>query len=272
MLNQISWSLWSLGQAFRSIGRERVWIPFAVFCGIQVFVLLVLANFYIWPVSLVLVPVLRSALGEAAVHYPFNLLAMPLVWTRLALVLDLLLLGVVIGWTYALLVRSGEAGGGARLVWRRWWAFALARLPFEVALVAVLILLPKWLVGGEEGLGGNSLRVFRVVTMGIAVGLEALFLLVPLFLLRDSMLRSLRDGIGFFLKFPVAMYLLVAIPSLAHVPLIWLLGRSSYLANHLAPEIVGWLLFLNIIVSGLAGYLSTVGAGRLHGVVRRAGV
>lgn len=269
MFGQVTWGFWSLGQAVKSLGRDRVWVPFAAYAGLQLALLAALTNFYVWPLSAVLVPLLRSGLGEATLHYPFHFLALPAAWTRIGVAVDLLLGGCVMGWTYMLLMRSGGAKGDrARAVIGRWWAFALARIPFAAALVVLLIWIPDRVVGGETGLGGNALRLFRVGIVAAAVGLEGLYILIPFFLLRDSLLKSLKDGLGFVLRYPLAVYLIVAVPTLLHVPLLWLLGRSQVLIYRMAPETVGWLLALNLALAGVTSYVAVVGAGRFHETVR----
>ncbi|MBD3336052.1 MAG: hypothetical protein GF355_11110 [Candidatus Eisenbacteria bacterium] len=270
MLAQVSWSLWSLGQGVRSIGRDRIWLPFAALFALQVLLLLTLTNFFAWPISLVMVPIVRATLGETALHYPYNFLALPFAWSRLAIVVDVALSGFVMAWTYRLFLRSrGEEPPDSRRRLRSWWRFAVARIPFQLALVLVLILTPSWVRGGEDGLGGNALRLFRAATLAVSIGIEALFLYVPFQLLRERLGPSLRDGIAFAGRYPVAVFLLVGLPALAHIPFLWILGRTHLLVQRMAPETVGWLVLANLFLAAVTSYVAVVGAGHFRTAVGR---
>jgi hypothetical protein len=272
MLGQIWWGLWALGQALRSLGRERLWVPVLVFLLLQALLLLTLLFFPYWPLSALLVPVLRTMVGEGALHYPFFFLALPVVWTRLALVLDLLLGAFVMGWIYWLAAASDPEVRRRVPTWgrllRRIGLFALARLPFQILLVVLLLMLPRWVPVGDEGLHGNALRLFRAGILLAAVGVEASFLLVPRALLSSGLRQAWRSALARFRELPLSHYLLVAIPTLLHLPILWALGRTQLVVYYVAPEMVAWILLTGMIVAALTTYLSVVGADRL----RRVGV
>ncbi|MBU1699968.1 MAG: hypothetical protein KJ970_12120 [Candidatus Eisenbacteria bacterium] len=268
MWAQISWSFWGLWQAIRSLGRKRLWIPYALLFVVQFFFLLALTNFYRWPFSSVLSPLLRSELGEGAMHYPYNFLALPFEWSRLAVVTDLLFAGLVMGWTYHLVIRSeGITRTLTRSVFKSWWAFILTRLPIQLGLVFVLILLPQ-MVMGDGGLGGNRLRLFRLGLLFVSITLEAIYLFIPLILLREGAVRAFREGISFSVRHPIISFLLVAIPAMLHLPLLWILGRSQLLIDRMAPEAVGWVVALNILLASFTGYLVVVAAGKIHTAIQ----
>ncbi len=265
-MQQISLLLWSWIETTRNFGRWRLWAPFFVFWVVQAGAILLLTQFYQPPFALFLVPLLRLLGGDAILHYPIFYLALPSVFTVVALFLDLL----VGAWTLATAFllfwqadRPAEPSRGAfRMAGKAYGRLVLARLPLVVLLVVLLFGLPRLLLGGSSDIPGSTLRTIRYGSVLIGSILEGLFLYAPLAILVEgrSVGGALRRSFSLAARVPFATLGAVLIPNLIQIPVSAVFRRTDTIVRNLAPEVVIWILLAAAVLYAMSAFFA-VGAG-----------
>jgi hypothetical protein len=272
-MHQISLLLWSWIETIRNFGRWRLWGPFLVLWAVQAGSILLLTQFYQPLLAPVLVPVLRLVGrilgplgGDPILHYPFFYLALPSVFTVVALFLDLF----VGSWTLAVAFLlfwqadrpaepfQGAFGRAARVYTR----LVLARLPLVLLLVLLLFGLPRMLLGGASDLPGSTLRTIRYGSVLIGSILEGLFLFAPLAILVEGkgVGGALRRSLALAGRIPLATLGAVLIPNLIQIPVSAVFRRSDVIVQRLTPEVMVWVLLGTALLYAVSAFFM-VGAG-----------
>lgn len=263
---------WAWIETARNLPRLRLWGPLLLYYLIQCGAIALLTEFHRPPWTPLLAPLLRSMAGEAALHYPVLYLALPSVFSRLSLGLDLVFGAWLIGaafLNFRMVDRPTERAGGALAqAARSWPRLVLLRLPVILLLYATITLLPRLLFGGEGEIGGSTLRSIRYGTFLTGVILEALFLYAPLVLLVEGrgILGALGRSLRIFARLPAATMAVVLIPNLVQLPIGYVLRHAETIVTRMSPEVVAWVLAIAAGVYLIATFF-IVGAGaRLYRV------
>jgi hypothetical protein len=212
-----------------------------------------------------LVPLLRSTAGEGVIHYPVFYLALPVLFSRLTLILDLLLGAWLFGAAFLICWQADRpaepAQAGIRPATRAWGKLLLARLPVSLGLALCVIVIPMLLFGAEPPRGW-ALRGVRYGSIFAGSLIEALFFYAPLAILVEGhgVARALKRSVEIFSRIPVATVGAVLVPNLIQIPLSYVMHRSETIVARLSPEVVAWVIVLSIIVYTVATFY-IVGAG-----------
>lgn len=248
--------------SLRGILRPPVREPFFVLAGLELLLLLALGFFYEPAVAPVFAPVVRGIGGVAATHFPEHLWALPEILRTAAAVL------AVLFYPFALAVATLRFAGrpGA-------WSEAFARAGS---------LLPLGLLG--PGLAWTITTLFDripvevalrsfVIRMGLqGVELLAIALLYTLlaYAVADVMLRgrsvgpALAASIHLAGRLAMPTFLLVAVPLALLFPLTFFLYEMDVSETGLAPEAVGLLLALRVVLKILLIATATGGLTDLY--------
>lgn len=265
-MHQFSLLLWSWIETLRNFGRWRIWGPFIVFWGVQACSILLLTQFYQPLLAPILVPVLKMLGGDAILHYPVFYLALPSVFTIVALFLDLLIGSWTLAAAFLLFWQADRpaepfqgAFGRAR---RSYGRLVLARLPLMLLLVLLLFGLPRLMLGGSADTPGSTMRIIRYGSVLIGSILEGLFLYAPLAILIEgrSVPAALRRSFSLAGRIPLATLGAVLVPNLIQIPASAVFRRSDVIVRNLSPEVIVWVLMGTAILYAVSAFFA-VGAG-----------
>lgn len=265
-MHQISLLLWSWIETIRNFGRWRLWGPFLVFWAVQACSILLLTQFYQPILATVLVPFLRLLGGDAILHYPVFYLALPSVFTVVALFLDLLIGSWTLAAAFLLFWQADRPAepfqGAFGRAGRAYGRLVLARLPLMLLLVLLLFGLPRMLLGGSTELPGSTLRTIRYGSVLIGSILEGLFLYAPLAILVEGRRVSdaLRRSFALAARIPLATLGAVLVPNLIQIPVSAVFRRSDVIVRNLTPEVIVWVLLGTAVLYAVSAFFA-VGAG-----------
>lgn len=265
-MHQISLLLWSWIETIRNFGRWRLWGPFLVFWAVQAASILLLTQFYQPLLAPVLVPLLRLLGGDAILHYPVFYLALPSVFTVVALFLDLLIGSWTLAAAFLLFWQADRPAepfqGAFSRAGRAYLRLVLARLPLVVLLVVLLFGLPRLLLAGSADVPGSTLRTIRYGSVLIGSLLEGLFLYAPLAILVEGrgVGSALRRSFGLAGRIPLATLGAVLVPNLIQIPVSAVFRRSDVIVRNLAPEVIVWVLLGTAVLYAVSAFFA-VGAG-----------
>lgn len=264
-MRQTSLLLWAWINTTRSLGRGRLWGPFLLYALLQSATIFVLTQFYQPWLSPVLVPILRALGGEGVLHYPVLYLALPVVFSRLSLVLDLVFGAWLFGAAFLFCWQSDRPtepeNSGMRPATAAWGKLMLARLPESVVLALLIIVLPSILFGSDMP-GGWASRGIRYGSIVVGSMIEALFIYAPLAILVEGrgVVRAIGRSFELTARIPVATFFAVLIPNLIQVPLSYAMNRSETIVARLSPEVVAWVIVFSVLAYSVATFY-IVGAG-----------
>jgi hypothetical protein len=265
-MQQISLLLWSWIETTRNLGRGRLWGPFLTFWLVQALTILLLTQFHRALLAPILVPILKSLGGEAILHYPVFYLALPSVFTVIALFLDLLIGAWTLGAGFLLFWQADRPAepfrGAFGRAGRSYGRLVLARLPLVVLLVLLLFGLPRLLLAGSTDVPGSTLRSIRYGSVLIGSILEGLFLYAPLAILVEGrgVWGALRRSFSVAGRIPLATLGAVLIPNLIQIPISAVFRRSDLIVRNLTPEIIAWVLVGAAVFYVVSAFFA-VGAG-----------
>jgi hypothetical protein len=251
MLEQVSLAGHAVRLTLRESRAGRLWAPWLVLGALQCAVLLALLGFAHPLLAWAVAPFVRAIGGEPALHYPGFYRALPLLYSRVDLVLGSLVGAVATGWSTRLFAacwrREALASGGAWAeVAPRSLTLVLAQLPFQVLVLLFTGLLDHALAGQ----GGLARRVGYLVTLGGVAVLQALFLYLPALVVLER--RGLwRAFAGLPRAWARGFWAALLLGLAALLPLALLDGMgqgSGLLVDRGAPELVGWLTAIQLLV------------------------
>lgn len=235
-----------------------IWVPFVIIGLTQAACLWLLLSFHQTAILPLAVPVIHAVAGDGGLHYPTFFLTLPSVYARVALVLSVL---TSIALAAATIMFAGVFRGKD---WRAPWRTAWKRYPALIAvtaLLAVLIYLISRLVGLVPV---NSQLGSGLVRWGTRAGLLFLFVLVQTFLIYAtawivlrgrSAVSAIGSSISLAWRTFLTTFLLVAIPVLLIFPLDYATGRSDWMIGKFRPELVVWILGLEILAELVLGFI-----------------
>jgi hypothetical protein len=241
-------ALWLTLKQLRSV---RLWTPWLLLGLLQAGALVAIVDFAHPLLAWALAPLVRAIAGEPALHYPDLYRKLPLLYGRADLALGATAGAFAAGWSTWLFgarwrrhhpaPATGLAEAGPHAL-----TLVLAQLPFPVLVLALTYVLDR----GLAGQGGMVRRAGYLLALGGAVGLQAAFLYVPALVVLER--RGLwvtfaalprTWGRGFW-----AALLLGAVAVGVLLPFDQLGQRSDLLVDRGNPELVGWLMALQLLV------------------------
>lgn len=250
--------VWAVRSAIPCSTRAAIWIPFLVIGLVQAACLWLLMSFHSSIVLPLAAPVIHAIVGDAGLHYPTFYLALPLVYSRVALVLSVL---TSIAIAAATIMFAGVFRGRD---WRSPWRAAWKRYPALLLVTAVLVV-ALYLVSKLAGLVPvQEQEASRIARWGTRVGLLLLFVLVQSFLVYatawivlrgSSALAALGKSIRLASSTIVTTGILVAVPVLCIFPFDYLSSRSDLMLTKFRPELVAGILGVEILGELILGFV-----------------
>lgn len=275
MFHQLNLAVWSWVEAMRAAGRGRLWLPFLLFLVFQLVLVFLLVSFAHPLLSWLLVPIFRVAFGEAATHYPMNLVVLGPMFAGSNLIVGVLAWSLALGAAVALfaMVYQGavaDTDDALQRSRRAYWDILLTQLPL-MALVALLVfVVPKMLDVGPDS-PAMAVRLQRYGTVLAGIVAEALFFTAPLFVLLESRRAgtAIRKGVAFAVSNAPAVLLLVGMPAVLHLPLGFVNRRWRDIIEKGSPELLIAIVVADVLLYVLTNFLLVGGVTRYY-LARRA--
>ena len=251
--------VWALRSAAACTLRGRIWLPFAAIAGIQVIAFAMILNFHRGILSTFVAPVITGFAGPASTHYPNFYLALPIVFSRVSLILSVLVTCIMVG---AAIVLFAQAFGRVEYMsaWKvarkRYPALLIATLILAVCLFAVPYLS---LLFPRDAMLGNGM-----VRWGVRGLLLLLSVLVQSFLIyaaawiilrNEQALKAVADSFRLTRSTFLPTFVIVALPAVLLYPLSFLDSRADLFVTKFRPEAVAGLILLQIFLELLFGFL-----------------
>jgi hypothetical protein len=250
-LEQVSLAGQAVWLSLRESRAGRLWAPWLVLGVLQCAVLLALLGFSHPLLAWAVAPFVRAIGGEPALHYPGFYRALPLLYSRVDLVTGSLVGAVATGWSTRLFAARWRretltAGGAWAEIAPRSLTLVLAQLPFQLLVLLLTGLLDRALAGH----GGLARRLGYLVTLGGVAVLQALFLYLPALVVleRRGLWRAFAGLPRAWARGFWAALLLGLAALLPLVPLDGMGQGSGLLVDRGAPELVGWLTAIQLLV------------------------
>ena len=251
--------VWAVRSAAACALRARIWVPFLVIAGIQILALVIVMNFHRGLLTPLVVPVIKGLSGPGVTHYPNFYLLLPVVFSRLSLLLSVLVTCIMVG---AAIVLFAQAFGRAEHL--KPWKTARKRYPalfIATAILAAGLFAVPYLgrLVPQETLLENSM--VRWAARGVLFFLSILFqsLLVSaaawILLRNEHALRAVGDSMKLTRSTFVPTFVLVALPAVLLYPLGFLSSRSDLFLNKFRPEALAGIILLQIFLELLFGFL-----------------
>ncbi len=246
------------------LSEPKVLIPFAIFAGVEVITLYLLASSSHFPVNIVLGPPIRRIWGEIYLHYPFIYELLPRIFYYANMVVSVVVGSVTSGMAvYMVFLFKKKEKPALRPVFftvlKRYAslfiltvilfsavhflmkqpAFILVKY-FRARHVKLLFLGPKF-----------WFNVFLpVLNFILAVVLQGLFVYsIPYVVIKGKkFLSALISGMGLFFRMALKTLLVVIVPMCLYIPMTMLRSHLGFLADKFAPESIVVVLFLGILV------------------------
>lgn len=262
LLEQLALAWQALAQTVRLLGRPTLWAPALVLGACELAVIGCLWWFAHPALSWAAAPLLRAVAGEQALHYPNLFRLLPDLYARADLVLGSLLAPVLIGAATLLFAarfqgRTVALGDSLGRAGRRAGSLILVNLPLNLLLLALSYGLPWWLA--LRGSAGLARSLMPIAILGGAVVLQALFLYVNALVMLEG-----RGPLGTLAALPRswsrgfwAAFALGGVMMLPLLPLQWVAERANVLVDRGAPELVGWLAVVQVLVALLTWFVLT---------------
>lgn len=268
-LKQLNALIWAWSETLRAVRHGVAVLPFAMYAAVQCAVLFAVVGFAYAPLSIVVAPALRWRFGEAALHYPSNLVALRPALAQVDSVL-IVLLGAVL--TATAVHSFGTYFAGRKRSFIDSWRAAVSRYLPLVVVSAIVMVVTHFTARAPfsflSGLAESSPGVFRIVRFGavaVVIVVQSLFvyttpgLVISRTGLREAIVRSFRLAV----TTPFTSLLIVGVPAAFELLPLWLSRQSARLAMTLAPEVLIWMMLLWVIVILVAAYATAAAATRL---------
>lgn len=238
--------------------RPRFWFPFFALGAAQIFFLWVLVSFH-RPMFLPLtVPLLKSAGGDAMIHYPYFYFGLPEAFVRVNLGLAVLLESLTSA-VATLLFAMAFAGQGHRQAWAR----AARRYPVLLLLAVLTVglslavsFLPR-LVPAEAILGSAAVRWGTrgaVLVVNAAIQTLLAFTTAWVVIKGRGFLPAITNSIGLATKVFVPAFMMILLATAFLFPLDYLGSRPDIIVEKLRPETMSWLMGLRSLTQVVVGF------------------
>ena len=245
-------------RTLRLVKKAQLWLPWLVL-GIGESVVLLLIWWFAHPtVSALMAPLVQAIGGEDALHYPDIFSHMPGLYARADMVIVATLGAVMLGASTRLFadahtgapLRAGNAIWGAL---RRMLTLVIVLLPFNLLLAGLSF-------GLGVALADQGVLVQRagyVFGLGASIVLQGFFLYVSQLVMLErrgvkrtlaAMSRTWRHGF-------LAAIVLGSLFLLPLLPLHLLSGQTARIVDRGSPDLIGIMVFAQIVVALAAGFL-----------------
>jgi hypothetical protein len=250
---------WAWRGALSMGGRVSVWFPFVAIAGVQLLALGLLVSFH-QPAALPLgLPIVKQIGGEAATHYPLFFYYLPMLYSRVTLVVVIFLASVATGAATVLFARGFgvEVREGA---WRR--AGRQAPKLIAIAVVSAALYYGASLLLGRVPqqviLANQLVRWSTRGAMLLAMLLvESFFAYATAWIVLEhaGLWASVRDSFRVTARTLLPTFIIVGVPILLLYPFSYLGQRVDLFVDKLAPETMAGLLVARIGLEFLLGFL-----------------
>ena len=239
--------------------RPSYWLPFLVLAAVQFGALGLLVGFHHPLLAPLGVPLVRLLGGEKATHYPVLLLYLPGMYSRLVLVLAVLVASVAVAFATMHFARAlgfeAGSGPGAR-VRGRVPTLILVSVPPALAIVGLSML--AGLVPPQLFLDNSMVRwsvrgalLLSLILVQSFVSYSTAWVVLQ----GHSAAAALRDSFRVTARTFLPTVLVVAFPVLALYPISYLTQRVDLFIGKLEPELVSKLLAGRIVGELFFGFL-----------------
>lgn len=267
LFQPLSVASWAWRSALASVFRPVIWVPFLIVAGAKVALLLILMFFHhglILPIGL---PLIKLLGGEAATHYPIFFYALPTMFSRANLVVDVLVASIAGGAATMLFARAAGFADTHK-AWGWAWRCAPTLIPANILVMGLLFgvaalgrLVPHELVLQNGmvrwGIRGGTLLLF-VVIQSFLVYTTAWVVLIG-----HKLGPAFRDSIRVALRTFLPTALVVALPALLLFPLSYAGSRVDLVASKFRPEVIVGVLCAQVALEILATFLLVGAVTRL---------
>lgn len=219
VVQQFNALVWSWAETFRALRRRTALAPFVIYAGVQTVVLLMLLGFTVPPLRFFVPALMRWRFGEAALHYPNNLLALRGALGQVDLVLSVLLGALVTAaavhlfYSFYMKQRASLSEGFA--VGRSTYLPVLAVALTVAVLSQVVVRVPMSFWGGLAESSPMKFRILRIALIGAVLAVQAIFVygIVAVVVDGKRLGAALSGSVSLAFRKPVTTLLLVAIPA-----------------------------------------------------------
>jgi hypothetical protein len=275
VFQQINLAVWSWAEAMRLSGKGRLWLPFCLFFAFQILLMALLVSFANPLLSWLLVPIMRTAFGDFAVHYPMNLVVLGPMFAGSNLVVGILAWALMLGMAIVLFATAYQgsrvtARDAMRLGRMAYGDVLLTQIPLTV-LVAVLVFVTPKFIPIHADSPGMLIRLQRYGTVLAGIMIEALFVTAPMYVLLEGRRAgaALRKAMSFSVRNAPAVLLLVALPALVHVPMGFLARRWRTIIEKGSPELLIAIVAGDVLLYVITNFILVGGVTRYY-LARRA--
>ncbi len=268
-MNPLNVAGWALRGPLALFFRPSQWNPFLTIGAAQAALLLLLVLFYspfFLPVALRLIGLLA---GRDAAHYPVLYFALPSMFEKGNLVINVLLASIACGAGTLLFARA--FGFKSKAGDRTWsWAWRCAPLLIGASLLETLLQVGAGglmsLIPGRLVLENGLIRWGqRAALMGLSILIQGLLVYATawIVLMGRGLFSAVRDSVRVTMKTFLPTMLVVAIPVVLIFPISYAYGRTDLIMNKFKPEMVGTLLGAQVVVQMVLVFLVVGAATRL---------
>lgn len=259
LVRSLGLAAWALRSAASAVFRPRIWLPFFLLAGIQLAGLGLLLGFHrpaLLPVGL---PLVKALGGENATHYPGLYLYLPVLFTRVEMVLAVLVASLT-GGVATIFFASHfglETTGGA---WHRVWRAAPKLIVLAAIPLAVLMALNELgrLVPQDLFITNAKVRwATRGASLLLVIVVQSLVVYCTAWVVLQGhrVWPALRDSCRVTLSTLMPTLILVAVPVALLFPLDFLAQRADLFASKLAPETMVAVVVGKIVLQIVLGFL-----------------
>ena len=251
--------VWSARSAFACSLRGRIWLPFIAIAALQLLLLGGLLNFHHAALAPVFMPIVTAFAGSDSIHYPNFYLALPLVFSRVTLILSAVLACVMVG---AAIVLFAQAFGRVEHLpaWRAAWKRYPSLLAATLLLAACMFAIPYLarVVPNNMLLENQMVRwSVRGALLFLSIVVQTLLIYAAAWILlrNERLLPAIGKSMGLAWSTFLATFVVVAVPALLLFPVGFLASRSDLFVNKFSPETMVALVVTQIVLELVLGFL-----------------
>lgn len=211
------------------------------------------------PFSIVLGPPIRAFWGERYLHYPYNLLLIPVLFSYaqiiVSAIIGVLMTGLVLG-----MLKEVKAGNRPQLLLN--FVLALKKY-FILFAIWLIVFIPATLVYRIPGFipfnNETVLKVLPYLNFLIVILIELVFIYAPpaAIIEKKGLISSIKQGLLLSKNNFLTTLMLVLIPAVFYIPVIALRINSLVLMNRFFPEVVLIIIGLGIVLTVLMDCIIT---------------
>ncbi len=256
----------ALIDGIKSFFYIRLWSPFFIYAIVSAIVAFMVFNPFssIW--SGLIIPIGKSSLfggGSAFVHYPQHLLMSPVVYSRIGVILAVLIESVLVG---AAILMFADFFSGQKLKFSDAIRQAFSKYPFLIltniliyaVIFAMSYLLQDVLSNFLEGSPRRQLAFSVGINFLLFLFIAPFIYIIPYLVLHDeNWFVAIGKSIKTFFKNFFTTYFLIAVTQLLVLPFSIMLNNSRWLMQKFSPGIIEPLQYIQIGAYMIASFLFT---------------